>query len=114
MTVRPLVILAVFALVATLDPGAAQAQAQAESDARAQARRTSGRVRRFPARRLRRALAEYQTALELSAEPSLTLNVALVPRPREPARGGAQDVQRYLELAPTAALPRRPAATSRG
>ncbi len=99
MTVRSLAILAVFALVATLAPGAAQAQA--EPDARAQA---AAHVRQgqafFEHRDFDRALAEYQTALDLSAEPSLIFNIALchdrANRPEEALRM----FQRYLELAP--------------
>jgi tetratricopeptide (TPR) repeat protein len=103
MTVRSLAILAVFALVAALAPGAAQAQAPvpAESDPRALA---AAHVRQgqafFEHRDFDRALAEYQTALELSAEPSLIFNIALchdrANRPEEALRM----FQRYLELAP--------------
>jgi hypothetical protein len=103
--VRLLAILAVFALVATLTSGAAQAQAPApapaDSDARTQA---AGHVRQgqayFERRDFDRALVEYQTALNLSGEPSLIFNIALchdrANRPEEALRM----FLRYLELAP--------------
>jgi tetratricopeptide (TPR) repeat protein len=103
--VRLLAILAVFALVATLAPGAAQAQAPApapvDSDARTQA---AGHVRQgqayFERHDFDRALVEYQTALNLSGEPSLIFNIALchdrANRPEEALRM----FLRYLELAP--------------
>ena len=106
-----LAILAVFALVATLTPGAAQAQAPApaqapvpapaDSDARTQA---AAHVRQgqayFDRRDFDRALVEFQTALNLSGEPSLIFNIALchdrANRPEEALRM----FLRYLELAP--------------
>ena len=122
---RLLAILAVFASIATLAPGAAQAQAPAsasapgqapvpgqapapaqdpapaDSDARTQA---AAHVRQgqayFERRDFDRALVEYQTALNLSAEPSLIFNIALchdrANRPEEALRM----FLRYLELAP--------------
>lgn len=98
---RLLAIIAVFALVATLAPGAAQAQAPADSDARTQA---AGHVRQgqayFERRDFDRALVEYQIALNLSGEPSLIFNIALchdrANRPEEALRM----FLRYLELAP--------------
>jgi tetratricopeptide (TPR) repeat protein len=99
--VRLLAILAVFALVATLAPGAAQAQAPAEPDARTQA---AAHVRQgqayFERRDYDRALAEYQTALELSAEPSLIFNIALCHDRANRAEEALKMFQRYLELAP--------------
>lgn len=99
MTVRFLAILAVFAVIATLAPRTASAQA--ESEARTQA---AGHVRQgqafFQRGDFDRALTEYQTALDLSAEPLLIFNIALCHdrayRPEE----ALKMFQRYLELAP--------------
>jgi tetratricopeptide (TPR) repeat protein len=102
MTVRTLAILAVFALVATLTPGAARAQAPAESDARAQAAAHARQGQAYFQRGdFDRALAEYQSALELSAEPSLVFNMALCHDRANRPEDALRLFQRYLELAPT-------------
>ncbi len=103
MTVRPVAILAMFAVVAALL--LATTSAQADPDARAQA---AAHVRQgqafFQHGDFDRALAEYQTALDLSAEPSLIFNIALchdrANRPEEALRA----FQRYLELAPNGSV----------
>src|SRR4051812_11179059 len=119
MTMRRLAILAMFAVVATLAPSAASAQPTAQpapqpaappdpppdSDARTQA---AARVRQGQAYFQRgdfdRALTEYQTALDLSAEPLLIFNIALchdrANRPEEALR----EFQHYLQLAPSGSV----------
>jgi tetratricopeptide (TPR) repeat protein len=118
-TMRRLAILAVFAVVATLAASAASAQPapqpaqqpvppsgpQPESDARTLA---AAHVRQgqafFQRGDFDRALAEYRTALDLSAEPSLIFNVALchdrANRPEEALKA----FQHYLELAPNGSV----------
>jgi tetratricopeptide (TPR) repeat protein len=92
-----------FAVVAALTLGAASAQA--DPDARTQA---AGHARQgqafFQRGDFDRAIAEYQTALDLSAEPSLVFNIALchdrANRPEEALRA----FQHYLELAPNGSV----------
>lgn len=101
---RPLAILAVVAAVATLAPRAAHAQ-DAETDARAQA---AAHVRQgqayFQRADFDRALAEYQTALDLSAEPSLIFNIALCHDRANRPEEALKMFQRYLELAPNGSV----------
>ena len=96
---RLLAILAVFALVATLAPGAAQAQAEPDTRTQAAAHVRQGQAY-FERHDFDRALAEYQTALELSAEPSLIFNIALCHDRANRAEEALKMFQRYLELAP--------------
>jgi tetratricopeptide (TPR) repeat protein len=99
MTVRLRAILAVCALVATLAPGAAQAQADPDTRAQAAAHVRQGQAF-FQRGDFDRALAEYQAALELSAEPSLIFNLALCHDRANRPEDALRMFQRYLELAP--------------
>lgn len=103
MTVRSVAILAVFAVVATLAP--VTASAQPESEARTQA---AGHVRQgqafFQRGDFERALTEYQTALDLSAEPSLIFNIALCHDRANRPEEALKMFQRYLELAPSGSV----------
>lgn len=100
---RPVAILAMFAVIAalTLDAPAAQADPDARAQAAAHVRQGQAFFQRGD---FDRALAEYQTALDLSAEPSLIFNIALchdrANRPEEALRA----FQRYLELAPNGSV----------
>lgn len=100
MTERPLA-LAVAALVALLALGAAPAGAQPTPDDRAKAEASFKQGQAYFQRGdYDRAIAEYQAAFELSAEPSLLFNIALchdrASRPEEALQG----YRRYLELVP--------------
>lgn len=104
MIARPisLALAAVVALVA-LRAAPARAQPDVATRAKAAAHFRQGQAF-FQNRDFDRALAEYQAALDLSAEPLLIFNIALchdrANRP-EPALAA---FQRYLELAPTGAV----------
>src|SRR3954470_10592709 len=98
MTVRPVAILAMFAVVAALTLGAASAQA--DSDARTQAAAHTRQGQAFFQRGdFDRALAEYQIALDLSAEPLLIFNIALCHDRANRPEDALQAFQHYLELA---------------
>lgn len=96
MITRPFAISAILAVIAL-----PTAPAQADPDARTQA---AAHVRQgqafFQRGDFDRALTEYQTALELSAEPSLVFNIALCHDRADRPELALQAFQRYLELAP--------------
>ncbi len=99
---RVVAILASATLVAAVAPSA---QADPEPDARAQA---AAHVRQgqafFQRGDFDRALAEYRTALDLSAEPSLIFNVALCHDRANRPEAALQAFQHYLELAPNGSV----------
>jgi tetratricopeptide (TPR) repeat protein len=103
MTVRPVAILARFAAVAALT--VATASAQADPDARTQAAAHTRQGQAFFQRGdFERALTEFQTALDLSAEPSLVFNIALCHDRANRPEDALRAFQRYLELAPNGSV----------
>jgi tetratricopeptide (TPR) repeat protein len=103
MTVRPVAILAVFAVVAVLTVGAASAQADPDARAQAAAHVRQGQAF-FQRDDFDRALAEFQTAFDLSAEPLLIFNIALCHDRAYRPEQALQAFQRYLELAPSGSV----------
>ncbi|HEX3757766.1 MAG TPA: tetratricopeptide repeat protein [Kofleriaceae bacterium] len=93
------------AIVATVTLATATARAEPEPEARSQA---AGHVRQgqafFQRGDFDRALGEYQTALDLSAEPSLVFNIALCHDRANRPEAALRAFQRYLELAPNGSV----------
>lgn len=94
------VALATLATLATLGANPAGAEPTADGRAKAAAHFKQGQAY-FQLKDYDRALAEYQAAFDLSAEPLLIFNIALChDRANRPAQA-LQDFQRYLATAPS-------------
>lgn len=106
MTPRGALAVAVIGLAALLaGPAARSARADAAADTRAKAAAHFKQGQAFFQHAdYDRALAEYQAAYELSAEPLLVFNIALCHDRAQRPEPALQAFQRYLELAPNGAV----------
>jgi len=97
------VALATFAMFATLWADPAGAEPTADGRAKAAAHFKQGQAY-FQAQDYDRALAEYQAAFELSAEPLLIFNIALCHDRANRPEQALQDFQRYLSTGPSGSV----------
>ena len=105
MIARRLGPIALIALASLVCLRAAPAAAEPDADSRAKAAERFKQGRAFFERGdYDHALAEYQAALDLSAEPLLIFNIALCHDRANQPELALQSFRRYLELAPTGAV----------